>query len=90
MADIFEANAKLTSKYVHACAHGHEAIQLAAGSCLGPQDYLYAYYRDDAMLLAMGMTPEELMLQLFAKATDPFSGGRTYYGHPALKREGYP
>lgn len=90
MADIFEANAKLTSKYVHACAHGHEAIQLAAGSCLGPQDYLYAYYRDDALLLSMGMTPEELMLQLFAKATDPFSGGRTYYGHPALKREGYP
>jgi len=90
MADLFEKHAKLTSKYVHACAHGHEAIQIAAGRLLGPQDYLYAYYRDDAMLLALGMTPEELMLQLFAKATDPFSGGRTYYGHPALKREGFP
>ena len=78
MADLFEKHAKLTSKYVHACAHGHEAIQIAAGRLLGPQDYLYAYYRDDAMLLALGMTPEELMLQLFAKATDPFSGGRTY------------
>ena len=90
MADLYEANAKLTSKYVHACANGHEAIQLAAGRRLGPQDYLYAYYRDDALLLGIGMTPKELMLQLFAKADDPFSGGRTYYGHPALKREGMP
>ena len=90
MADLYEQHAKLTSKYVHACAHGHEAIQIAAGSRLQPQDYLYAYYRDDAMLLALGMTPLELMLQLFAKADDPFSGGRTYYGHPALKRTGFP
>ena len=90
MALLYEEHAKLTSKYVHACAHGHEAIQIAAGSLLGPQDYLYAYYRDDAMLLALGMQPEELMLQLFAKRDDPFSGGRTYYGHPALKRKGLP
>ena len=90
MADLYEDHAKLTSKYVHACAHGHEAIQIAAGLFLEPQDYLYAYYRDDAMLLALGMSPEELMLQLFAKADDPFSGGRTYYGHPSLKREGLP
>ena len=75
MAEHTKNTAKLTSKYVHpACAHGHEAIQIATGRMLGPQDYLYAYYRDDAMLLALGMEPEELMLQLFAKADDPFSG----------------
>ena len=90
IADLCEAHAKLTSKYVHACANGHEAIQLAAGELLGAQDYLYAYYRDDALLLGLGMSPRELMLQLFAKADDPFSGGRTYYSHPALKREGMP
>ena len=91
MAELYEEHAKLTSKYVHACAHGHEAIQIATGRMLGPQDYLYAYYRDDAMLLALGMEPEELMLQLFAAGRDdPFSGGRTYYGHPALKRAGFP
>jgi 2-oxoisovalerate dehydrogenase E1 component len=90
MADLYEENAKLTSKYVHACANGHEAIQIAVGLQLQPQDYLYAYYRDDAMLLALGMQPEELMLQLFAKASDPFSGGRTYYCHPSLKRDGFP
>ena len=26
MADLFEEHAKLTAKYVHACANGHEAI----------------------------------------------------------------
>jgi 2-oxoisovalerate dehydrogenase E1 component len=38
----------------------------------------------------MGLTPYELMLQLLAKADDPFSGGRTYYSHPSLRREGIP
>jgi 2-oxoisovalerate dehydrogenase E1 component len=42
------------------------------------------------MLLAIGLSPLELMLQLLAKKDDPFSGGRTYYGHPSLKRKGFP
>jgi len=42
------------------------------------------------MLLAIGMTPYELMLQVFAKADDPFSGGRTYYSHPSLKDDDKP
>src|SRR5690606_27912604 len=53
-------------------------------------DYASLYYRDESVLLAMGFTPYELMLQLLAKADDPFSGGRTYYGHPSVKREGMP
>jgi len=36
------------------------------------------------------MEPYELMLQLMAKKDDPFSGGRTYYNHPSLKRKGMP
>ncbi|MCB0430656.1 MAG: tungsten formylmethanofuran dehydrogenase [Flavobacteriales bacterium] len=84
MAALYEKNAAVTSKYVHATAKGHEAIQIAAGLLLKPQDYLSAYYRDDAMLLAIGMKPYELMLQLLAKRDDPFSGGRTYYSHPSL------
>ncbi|MGY8888705.1 MAG: alpha-ketoacid dehydrogenase subunit alpha/beta, partial [Flavobacteriales bacterium] len=90
MSDLYEENAKLTSKYVHACSNGHEAIQVAAGSLLRKQDWLSCYYRDDSMLLAMGITPEELMLQLFAKRDDPFSGGRTYYAHPSLNRPDLP
>ncbi len=90
MADIYEENAKFTSKYVHATSRGHEACQLALGLQLLPQDYLSAYYRDDSILLGIGMRPYELMLQLMAKRDDPFSGGRTYYSHPSLNRPDMP
>lgn len=90
MSDLYEANASVTSKYVHATSRGHEAIQLATGLQLLPQDFLSAYYRDDSLLLAIGITPYELMLQLLAKKEDPFSGGRIYYSHPSLKRDDMP
>ena len=90
MTELYEDNFKLVSKYVHATSRGHEAIQLAAGMQLLPQDYAYPYYRDDAMLLAIGMRPYDLMLQLLAKKDDPFSGGRTYYSHPSLRDEDKP
>ncbi|TAL57967.1 MAG: tungsten formylmethanofuran dehydrogenase [Bacteroidetes bacterium] len=90
MTDIYEKNAAVTSKYVHATSRGHEAIQLALGLQLKPQDWLSAYYRDDSILLGIGITPYELMLQLMAKRDDPFSGGRTYYSHPSLKRDDMP
>jgi 2-oxoisovalerate dehydrogenase E1 component len=88
MSDLYETHARLTAKYVHACSRGHEAIQFAAGRHLTADDFLSAYYRDDSILLAAGCTPEELMLQLFAKQNDPFSGGRTYYSHPSLNVPG--
>ncbi|MHA6247867.1 alpha-ketoacid dehydrogenase subunit alpha/beta [Pontibacter sp. CAU 1760] len=90
LADTYEENKAVCSKYVHSTSRGHEAIQLAAAFQLQPFDYASLYYRDDSMLLGIGLEPYELMLQLMAKADDPFSGGRTYYGHPSLKREGFP
>jgi len=90
MTEVFESNFKVVSKYVHATSRGHEAIQIALGLQLLPQDYVFPYYRDDAMLLAMGMTPYDLMLQILAKKEDPFSGGRTYYSHPSLKDDDKP
>ncbi len=90
MTEIYEANFKTVSKYVHATSRGHEAIQLAVGMQLLPQDYLSAYYRDDATLLGIGMTPYDLMLQLMAKRDDPFSGGRSYYAHPSLREADKP
>jgi 2-oxoisovalerate dehydrogenase E1 component len=90
MTEIYEANREFTSKYVHATSRGHEAIQIATGLHLKPQDYLSAYYRDDSILLSIGMQPYELMLQLMAKRDDPFSGGRTYYSHPSLRRDDMP
>ena len=85
MAELFEANKEVTATYVHATSRGHEATQLALATQLEPTDLLYPYYRDDAMLLGIGMTPYDLMLQLLAKRDDPFSGGRTYYSHPSLR-----
>jgi len=90
MTDIYEEHFKFTSKYVHATSRGHEAIQLALGLQLKPQDWVAPYYRDDSILLGIGMRPYELMLQLMAKRDDPFSGGRSYYSHPSLRREGMP
>ena len=90
MAELYEENFKVVSKYVHATSRGHEAIQIATAMQLLPQDYAFPYYRDDAMLLGIGMQPYDLMLQLMAKKDDPFSGGRTYYCHPSLKDDGKP
>ena len=90
MTGLFEQEKKITSKYVHATSRGHEAIQLALGMQLLPQDFVSPYYRDDSILLGVGLTPYELMLQLLAKKDDPFSGGRTYYAHPSLRRDDFP
>ncbi len=90
MSEKYEANKEVTAKYVHATSRGHEAIQLAVGLQLKPQDWVSPYYRDDSILLGMGLTPSDLMLQVFAKKDDPFSGGRTYYCHPSLNRDDLP
>lgn len=89
MADIYDANRQIC-KYVHSTSRGHEAIQLATGFLLQPCDYVSPYYRDESIMLGMGYRPYELMLQLLAKADDPFTGGRAYYNHPNIRREGFP
>jgi len=90
MAALYEAQKTVAARYVHATARGHEAVQLAAAFLLTGADYAAPYYRDDALLLGLGLRPYELMLQLLAKKDDPFSGGRTYYSHPSLRRAGVP
>jgi 2-oxoisovalerate dehydrogenase E1 component len=89
MADIYDANRQVC-KYVHSTSRGHEAIQLATGFLLQPCDFVSPYYRDESMMLGMGYRPYEMMLQLLAKGGDPFTGGREYYNHPNIRREGYP
>jgi 2-oxoisovalerate dehydrogenase E1 component len=90
MSNLFENEKAITSTYVHATSKGHEAVQIAIGLQLKSYDFVYPYYRDDAMLLAMGIQPFDLMLQLLAKNKDPFSGGRTYYSHPSLNEPNFP
>jgi 2-oxoisovalerate dehydrogenase E1 component len=81
MAEIYEANRPIC-KYVHSTSRGHEAIQLATAFHLLPCDYVSPYYRDESMMLGLGFTPYQLMLQLLAKGEDIFTGGREYYNHP--------
>jgi 2-oxoisovalerate dehydrogenase E1 component len=90
LTELYETNAAVCAKYVHATSRGHEAIQIACGLQLKSQDFIFPYYRDDSILLSIGMTPFQLMLQVLAKRNDPFSGGRTYYSHPSLNDEDKP
>ena len=89
MADIYEENRNIT-KYVHSTSRGHEAIQLATAYQLTKDDWVSPYYRDESLLLGIGFEPYRLMLQLLAKADDPFSGGRSYYSHPSSREEDLP
>jgi 2-oxoisovalerate dehydrogenase E1 component len=89
MAVTYEINRHLC-KYVHSTSRGHEAIQLATAAHLLPCDYVSPYYRDESLLLGLGFTPYQLMLQLLAKGGDIFTGGREYYSHPNYKGEDRP
>lgn len=89
MAKLYDEKRKIC-QYVHSTSRGHEAIQLATGYLLQKHDWVSPYYRDESMLLGMGFTPYQLMLQLLAKKEDPFTGGRSYYGHPASLDSNFP
>src|ERR1700753_1409862 len=89
VADIEHANRQIC-KYVHSTSRGHEAIQLATGFLLQPCDFVSPYYRDESLMLGIVFRRYEMMLQLLAKGADPFTGGREYYNHPNIRREGFP
>ena len=89
MAETYDANRQIC-KYVHSTSRGHEAVQLATAFHLKSSDYVSPYYRDESMLLGLGYSPYELMLQLLTKADDPFTGGRSYYSHPNSKEKDKP
>lgn len=89
MARTYEQN-RSVCQYVHSTSRGHEAIQLALAIQLLPVDFVSPYYRDESLLLGLGFSPYELMLQLLARDNDPFSGGRSYYSHPSYIGSGKP
>lgn len=89
MCETYDANRQVC-KYVHSTSRGHEAIQVATGMQLLECDWVSPYYRDDCMLLSVGFSPYEMMLQLLAKKEDPFTGGRSYYCHPNSRDKNKP
>lgn len=66
----------------HISAIGHEACQVAAAYAIQRGvDYVFPYYRDLTLALALGSTPLDFLLGAFGKAADPYSGGRQMPSH---------
>lgn len=71
----------------HISGMGHEAAQVGAAFALRRgHDYVAPYYRDLALMLAVGYTPREFVLGLFGKAGEPSSGAHQMPSHWGLKR----
>ncbi|HVU11917.1 MAG TPA: thiamine pyrophosphate-dependent dehydrogenase E1 component subunit alpha [Phototrophicaceae bacterium] len=70
----------------HVSAMGHEGAQIGAAYAINRGvDYVHPYYRDLTLALALGFTPTDFLLGLFARQGDPFSGGRQMPSHFSSK-----
>ncbi len=71
----------------HVSGIGQEAAQVGAAYALRRgYDWVAPYYRDLALLLCLGYTPQEFVLGLMGKREEPSSGGRQMPSHWGLRR----
>jgi 2-oxoisovalerate dehydrogenase E1 component alpha subunit len=49
-------------------------------------DYLHLHYRSLPIVIPMGAAPIDILRQMAARATDPFSRGRNFVNHYAIRR----
>lgn len=70
----------------HISAMGHEASQIAAAFSINRGvDFVNPYYRDLALVMALGITPTQFMFSLFGKAGEYSSGARQMPSHFGYK-----
>ncbi|MDP9036020.1 MAG: thiamine pyrophosphate-dependent dehydrogenase E1 component subunit alpha [Myxococcota bacterium] len=70
---------------------GEEALNASLGLLVhkgqGPlYDYLHLHYRSGATLLAMGADPVDTLRQMKSTMTDPYSRGRNFCSHYAVRK----
>ncbi len=71
----------------HISGIGHEAAQVGAAFALRRgHDWIVPYYRDLAVMLAVGFTPRDFVLGLMGKKGEPTSGARQMPNHWSLRR----
>jgi 2-oxoisovalerate dehydrogenase E1 component len=79
---------KRSQVYFQISGAGHEGLLLGLARHLRPgSDWFFPYYRDQALLLGLGLSPYEILLQAVGSVEDPASAGRqmpSHWGHPEL------